>query len=171
MRSATTTRTAFFPGSFDPFTLGHLDLLAQCYNLVDHVVVGIGVHPGKVPLFDFEERADMVRASAEEFELDMNRLSVKSFGGLVVDAAQDAGASIIVRGVRDASDLPYEMQMSGMNGTLAPGLQTVFLPASPETRFITGTLVRQIASMRGNIEPFVGASVAQTLERRFAKPN
>ncbi|MEO0497971.1 MAG: pantetheine-phosphate adenylyltransferase [Pseudomonadota bacterium] len=164
-------RIAYFPGSFDPFTLGHLDLLAQCLNVADRVVVGVGVHPGKTPLFDFDERAALVRQSAEEFELDTTRLGVEPFRGLVVDAAQEAGASIIIRGVRDANDLPYEMQMAGMNGTLAPGLQTVFLPASPETRFITGTLVRQIASMRGNIEPFVSAPVAQALEQRFAKPN
>ncbi|MEN0088823.1 MAG: pantetheine-phosphate adenylyltransferase [Pseudomonadota bacterium] len=164
-------RIAYFPGSFDPFTLGHLDLLAQCLNLADRVVVGIGVHAGKTPVFDFDERAAMVRSSADEFELNMDRLTVEPFRGLVVDAAQEVGASLIVRGVRDANDLPYEMQMAGMNGTMAPGLQTVFLPASPETRFITGTLVRQIASMRGNIEPFVSVSVAQALERRFSKPN
>ncbi|MEM1366016.1 MAG: pantetheine-phosphate adenylyltransferase [Pseudomonadota bacterium] len=164
-------RTAYFPGSFDPFTLGHLDLLAQCYNLADQIVVGIGVHAGKTPLFDFDERAAMVRASADEFELDVDRLKVEPFRGLVIDAAREAKANILVRGLRDTDDLPYEMQMAGMNGTMAPGLQTVFLPASPETRFITGTLVRQIASMRGNIEPFVSASVAEALERRFAKPN
>ncbi|MEO0635979.1 MAG: pantetheine-phosphate adenylyltransferase [Pseudomonadota bacterium] len=166
-----THRIAYFSGSFDPFTLGHLDLLAQSLNLADRVVVGIGVHAGKTPLFDFEDRANLVRSTVAEFELDPDRIDVEPFRGLVVDAAQEAQASVLVRGLRDANDLPYEMQMAGMNGTLAPGLQTVFLPASPETRFITGTLVRQIASMRGNIEPFVSASVAEALEKRFAKPN
>jgi pantetheine-phosphate adenylyltransferase len=160
-------RIAFFPGSFDPFTLGHADLLAQALNLADRVVVAIGVHPSKKPVFSFEERAELIQASAAEYELDWDRIDVVSFDGLVVDAARTARASILLRGLRDATDFDYEMQMTGMNGTMAPGLQTVFLPASPETRFITSTLVRQIASMHGAIDAFVPEAVATALKQKF----
>lgn len=161
-------RKAYFPGSFDPFSLGHVDLLSQGLNIADHVVVAIGVHPGKKPVFSFEERAELVKASAAEYDLDLERISIESFDGLVVDAARQAGASILLRGLRDTTDFNYEMQMSGMNGTMAPGLQTVFLPASPETRFITSTLIRQIASMGGSIDAFVAEPVAKELQLKFA---
>lgn len=160
------TRTAFFPGSFDPMTNGHLDLLRGALALADQVVVGIGVHPGKKPLFSFDERADLIRASLSD-HAERERVSVTSFDNLVVDAAQDAGASILVRGLRDATDFAYEMQMAGMNGDMASKLQTVFLPATPATRPITATLVRQIASMGGDVRSFVPKPVFDALKSKF----
>ena len=160
-------RKAYYPGSFDPMTLGHLDVLVQALNVADHIVLAIGVHPGKSPLFGFDERSDLIVASANEMGLDMDRISVEAFDGLVVDAAATAGANIIVRGLRDSTDLDYEMQMAGMNGTMAPGLQTVFLPASPETRPITATLVRQIAAMGGDVTAFVPDAVSSALKQKF----
>jgi pantetheine-phosphate adenylyltransferase len=126
------------------------------------------VHPGKKPLFSFEERVELINASAKALlGADAKRVSVISFDALVIDAARKHGAKLMVRGLRDGTDLDYEMQMAGMNGTMAPELQTVFLPADPAVRTITATLVRQIASMGGDIKPFVPAAVAAALEAKF----
>lgn len=151
---------AFYPGSFDPVTHGHVDVLERAFALADTVVVGIGVHPGKTPLFSVEEREAMLRNASSVAE---RRLKVVSFAGLVTEAAKANGASLLVRGLRDGSDLDYEMQMAGMNQALAPELSTVFLPASPNVRFITATLVRQIAAMGGDVSAFVPAHVVEAL--------
>ena len=164
------TRTAFYPGTFDPVTNGHVDILAGALALADKVVVAIGVHPGKAPLFALDERQAMVAATVAELGTDAaGRAATVAFDGLVVDAARAAGATILIRGLRDASDFDYEMQMAGMNGAMAPELRTVFLPASPAARHITATLVREIASMGGDVTPFVPAAVAQLIARRFAR--
>ncbi|KAB0676694.1 pantetheine-phosphate adenylyltransferase [Aureimonas leprariae] len=159
------TRTALYPGSFDPATLGHLDILRKALRLFDRVVVGIGVHHGKSPLFSFEERRALVRAVGEA-EGWAERLAVEPFDGLVVDAARRLGAVALVRGVRDGTDLDYEMQMAGMNGAMAPEVETVFLAASPAFRPITATLVRQIAAMGGDVAPFVPPAVAEALRAK-----
>ncbi|AZN72090.1 pantetheine-phosphate adenylyltransferase [Georhizobium profundi] len=160
--------TAFYPGSFDPMTNGHLDVLLQALALGEKLVVGIGIHPGKQPLFSFEERADLIRASLKEVLPDaLSRVTVVDFGNLVVDAARDNGASILIRGLRDGTDLDYEMQMAGMNRQMAPDIQTVFLPAGASSRPITATLVRQIASMGGDVSAFVPGSVRSALAARF----
>jgi pantetheine-phosphate adenylyltransferase len=163
-----TERVAIYAGSFDPLTNGHLDVLKASLAAADVVHAAIGIHPGKKPLFSFEERLDLIENSAKtEFGADASRIKVVSFDGLVIDAARKAGASIMIRGLRDGTDLDYEMQMAGMNETMAPDLQTVFLPASPSVRTITATLVRQIASMGGDIRPFVPAAVAEALASKF----
>lgn len=150
-------------------TNGHLDVLLQALNVADRVIVGIGVHPGKVPLFTFEERASMIRGSLAEVLPDrVQSLDVVSFDGLVVDAARAHGARLLIRGLRDGTDFDYEMQMVGMNAQMAPDIQTVFLPASLSSRPITATLVRQIAKMGGDVRSFVPASVADALAARFA---
>lgn len=159
---------AIYAGSFDPVTNGHIDVLKGALRLADTVIVAIGVHPGKKPLFSFEERVELIDASAHAIlGKDASRLSVISFDNLVIDAARKHGAQLMVRGLRDGTDLDYEMQMAGMNGTMAPELQTVFLPADPAVRTITATLVRQIASMGGDIRPFAPAAVAAALEAKF----
>ena len=145
-------RTALFPGSFDPVTNGHLDLVRQAARLADRLILAIGAHPGKAPLFSVEERRAMIeetcgalaRASGCDF-------ACITFADLVVAAAQREGATLLIRGVRGATDFDYEMEMAAMNGTMAPAVQTVFLPASPVSRPITATLVRQIASMGGDV--------------------
>jgi pantetheine-phosphate adenylyltransferase len=145
-----------------------MDVLKGTLRLADQVIVAIGVHPGKKPLFSFEERVELINASAKALlGADAKRVSVISFDALVIDAARKHGAKLMVRGLRDGTDLDYEMQMAGMNGTMAPELQTVFLPADPAVRTITATLVRQIASMGGDIKPFVPAAVAAALEAKF----
>ncbi|MBX9450307.1 MAG: pantetheine-phosphate adenylyltransferase [Neoaquamicrobium sediminum] len=163
-----TTRIAFYAGSFDPLTNGHLDVLKGALTIADEIIVGIGVQASKQPLFSFEERVTLIEAWAkEELGEGASRLRIVSFSGLLVDAARNEGASILIRGLRDGTDLDYEMQMAGMNETMAPELQTIFLPASPSVRTITATLVRQIASMGGDIRPFVPAVVATALDAKF----
>src|SRR6476659_980667 len=162
-------RTALFPGSFDPVTNGHLDVVRQAVRLADRLVLAIGVHPGKTPLFPFEERLAMLTETCGPIAKAAGaELACAAFEGLVVDLAKREGASMLVRGLRDSTDFDYEMQMAGMNGAMAPAIQTVFLPASPIIRPITATLVRQIASMGGDVSQFVPSSVAARLKAKFA---
>jgi pantetheine-phosphate adenylyltransferase len=161
-------RNAIYAGSFDPLTNGHLDVLKASLAVADKIYAAIGIHPGKTPLFSFEQRVALIeKATAQEFGKDAARIEVVSFDGLVIDAARKLGASIMIRGLRDGTDLDYEMQMAGMNETMAPELQTVFLPASPSVRTITATLVRQIASMGGDIRSFVPKAVVAPLRAKF----
>lgn len=167
--AAHTRRTGFYAGSFDPPTNGHVEIIRRAAALVDRLVVAIGVHPGKAATFPADDRVAMIREACAGLSV-ATTFDVVTFDGLAVDAARAAGASILVRGLRDGTDLDYEMQLAGMNGTLAPGLQTVFLPSSPGVRPITATLVRQIAAMGGDVAPFVPASILPRINARFSKP-
>jgi pantetheine-phosphate adenylyltransferase len=161
-------RIALYAGSFDPVTNGHLDIVRQAARLAYRLVLAIGVHPGKTPVFTAQERMDMLaevcRPVARESGCEIGYLT---FDDLVVSAAQRESATLLIRGLRDGTDLDYEMQMAGMNGAMKPDIQTVFLPASPMVRPITATLVRQIARMGGDITHFVPASVAARLKTKF----
>ena len=162
--------TALFTGSFDPLTNGHADVIQQASTFCDRIVVGIGVHPGKTPLFSVDERKALIEAACgAEVERRGCKLEVATFDGLAVEAARSHGARVIVRGLRDGTDFDYEMQMCGMNGTMAPDVQTIFVPASPKVRHITATLVRQIAAMGGDVSAFVPPNVAEALRQRFAR--
>lgn len=162
-------RIALYPGSFDPVTNGHLDVVRHAVALCDRLIVAIGVHPGKKPLFSTEERLEMVEevfasvAAAAGCAFDCT-----TYDSLTITAAQKTGATIMIRGLRDGTDLDYEMQIAGMNETMAPGVHTVFVPASVAFRPITATLVRQIAQMGGDVSAFVPPSVAAQLKRKFA---
>ena len=163
-------RIAFYPGSFDPITNGHLDVVRSSVPLCDRLVVAIGVHPGKKPLFSTEERLKMLHDVCGPVAAQGGcTLEAVTYDDLAVTAARKYGASIMIRGLRDGTDLDYEMQLAGMNGTMAPDVQTVFLPASPVVRPITGTLVRQIAAMGGDISAFVPPLVASQLKAKFAE--
>ena len=163
-------RIALFAGSFDPITNGHVDVVGKAVRLADRLVMAIGIHPGKTPVFSVDERLAMINdvcgplARAAECEL-----ATVTFAELVVAAARRAGATVLVRGVRDSTDFDYEMQMASMNAVMAQEIQTVFLPAAPAVRPITATLVRQIAGMGGDVSSFVPAPVAVRLKQKFAK--
>ena len=162
-------RVALYAGSFDPVTNGHLDVVRHAARLADRLVIAVGVHPGKPPLFPAEERLAMLTECCTPIAREAGcELACILFEDLVVAAAQREGATVLIRGLRDASDFDYEMQMAGMNEIMAPGVQSVFLPASPAVRPITATLVRQIAAMGGDVSGFVPASVARRLKTRFA---
>jgi pantetheine-phosphate adenylyltransferase len=161
-------RIALYPGSFDPVTNGHLDVVRQAVGLVDRLVVAIGIHPGKAPLFTPDERLDMVREVFSPIAAKAGcAVDCITFDDLTVTAAKRAGATILIRGLRDGTDLDYEMQIAGMNETMAPEVQTVCLLASPMVRPITATLVRQIAGMGGDVSNFVPKVVASRLKARF----
>ncbi|GJE17446.1 pantetheine-phosphate adenylyltransferase [Methylobacterium marchantiae] len=163
-------RTALYAGSFDPVTNGHLDVIRQACRLVQRLVIAIGVHPGKAPMFSPDERAELLHATCASLaESENATLDIVTFDDLAVTAARRSGATIFIRGLRDGTDLDYEMQLAGMNGAMAPEVQTVFLPSSTGVRPITATLVRQIAAMGGDVSPFVPALVAERLSARFAR--
>ena len=163
------SRIALYPGSFDPVTNGHLDVVRQACSLVDRLIVAIGIHPGKAPLFSAEERLEMVREVFAPIAANAGcEIDCVTFNDLTVTAAQRAGATILIRGLRDGTDLDYEMQIAGMNETMAPDVHTVFVPASVAFRPITATLVRQIAAMGGDVSAFVPQPVAASLKTKFA---
>lgn len=163
-------RIGFYAGSFDPLTNGHLDVLTGAMHLCDRLVLAIGVHPGKAPLFSVEERAAMLRSETASLASTHScTLEVITFDDLAVAAAQRAGASLIIRGLRDGTDFDYEMQLAGMNGAMAGQLHTVFIPAAPRSRHITATLVRQIAQLGGDVSAFVPPGVAAQLAAKTAR--
>lgn len=160
-------RTAFYAGSFDPLTNGHADVIRQALGLADRLVIAVGVHPGKAPLFPAEDRLAMIHEVCGPMAARHGAtIEAMTFNDLAVDAARRVGATMLIRGLRDGTDLDYEMQMAGMNATMAPALQTVFLPASPAVRPITATLVRQISAMGGDVSAFVPAPVLARLAAR-----
>jgi pantetheine-phosphate adenylyltransferase len=163
-------RIALYPGSFDPVTNGHLDVVRHAVHLCDRLIIAIGVHSAKKPLFSTEERLAMAQEVFGPLAAKAGCvLEATTYDNLTVTAAQKAGATLMIRGLRDGTDLDYEMQLAGMNETMAPDVHTVFVPASPGVRPITATLVRQIAGMGGNYSAFVPASVAASLKAKFAK--
>ena len=162
-------RTALYAGSFDPVTNGHLDVVTKAARIADRLILAIGLHPGKAPLFTADERIAMLQeVCAPVARAAGCQLQCVTFADLVVEAARRLHATILVRGLRDGTDFDYEMQMAGMNGGMAPDIQTVFLPASPAVRPIAATLVRQIAGMGGDVSSFVPATVAAQLKKKVA---
>jgi pantetheine-phosphate adenylyltransferase len=162
-------RIALYPGSFDPVTNGHLDVVRHAVGLCDRLIAAIGVHPSRKPLFSVEERLEMIRAVFGPVAAAAGcAFDCTTFDDLTVTAAKRAGATILIRGLRDGTDLDYEMQIAGMNESMAPEVRTVFLPASPMVRPITATLVRQIAGMGGDVSNFVPPLVAASLKTKFA---
>jgi len=161
-------RIALYTGTFDPVTNGHLDVVRRAARIADRVVVAAGIHSSKSPIFTVEERLEMLREVCGPPVAEAGaELEVATFGGLAIEAARQHGATLIVRGLRDGTDLDYEMQMGAMNEAMAPDVQTVFVPASPSVRPITATLVRQIAQMGGDVSPFVPPAVARRVRAKF----
>ena len=151
---------ALFPGTFDPITNGHADLIRRAARLFEQVVVAIAANPEKQPLFSLQERIDLARAVLADIE----GVSVEGFDDLLIDCVRRHGARVILRGLRAVSDFEYEFQMAGMNKRLGPEIETAFLPASERDTFISASLVKEIATLGGDVSEFVAPDV--TLRRR-----
>ncbi|MBS0234546.1 MAG: pantetheine-phosphate adenylyltransferase [Proteobacteria bacterium] len=163
-------RIGFYSGTFDPVTLGHTDVIRRAAGLLDRLVIGIGINPGKTPMFGDNERVTMLQEEVQPIvAATKTEIAVVTFSGLAVDAARANKASIIIRGLRDGTDFDYEMQMAGMNGEMAPEIQTVYVAASPAVRHIAANLVRAVASMGGDPSPFVSKGVLERLKAKAAK--
>jgi pantetheine-phosphate adenylyltransferase len=155
--------TAIYPGTFDPITNGHLDLIARASRLYHKVIVAVAVNRGKAPLFSLDERVDLVKAVASEF----SNVAVIGFDNLLVDCAKQQGANVILRGLRAVSDFEYEFQLAGMNRRLAPDLETVFLTPAEQYEFISSSMIREIAQLNGDVSCFVPDLVHQSLINKF----
>jgi len=155
-----------YPGTFDPVTLGHLDIIKRAVKLVDHLVIGVAINASKNPMFNLDERVAMVKAEAEKLAAGHATIEVKAFDSLLVKFAAELGASVIIRGLRAVSDFEYEFQMVAMNQRLNTEIETVFLMADPRHQAISSKLVKEIALLGGDISPFTTPSVAQALIKR-----
>ncbi|MGR3467204.1 MAG: pantetheine-phosphate adenylyltransferase [Shimia sp.] len=161
-------RVGLYPGTFDPVTLGHLDIMRRAGRLVDRLVVGVAINSAKGPLFSLEERVAMVEALFVELSQETGcDYVVHPFENLLIHAANDVGASVIVRGLRAVADFEYEYQMVGMNRQLDDSVETVFLMAEAEHQAIASKLVKEIARLGGDVSKFVTPSVAQALRDRL----
>lgn len=156
-----------YPGTFDPVTLGHIDIIQRAVKLVDHLVIGVATNPSKSPMFTLEERVAMVRSETAPLAGDGRAtIGVETFDGLLMQFAEKVGATVIVRGLRAVSDFEYEFQMVGMNQRLNSEIETVFLMADPRHQAIASKLVKEIAVLGGNVAPFTTAHVARLLTER-----
>ncbi|MGH6838655.1 MAG: pantetheine-phosphate adenylyltransferase [Methylocella sp.] len=160
-------RVALYAGSFDPLTYGHVDVIESAGALCEELVVAIGTHPGKTPMLGAKERAGLVEQVCGSLPVAFAcKLSVRTFSGLAIETARAVGASVMLRGLRDNTDLDAEMRMAAMNATMAPEIKTVFVAASPAVRHISATLVRQIAWLGGDVSAFVPEAVAHALAKQ-----
>ncbi len=165
----TDKRTGVYPGTFDPITNGHTDIIRRATKVVDHLVVAVAENAGKDPLFGAAERLDLVKAEVSALEPEYGeRIEVLSFDNLLVSFAQSIGATVIIRGLRAVSDFEYEFQMVGMNARLNPEIETVFLMASDKHQFISSKLVKEIGELGGDIAQFVSPRVAKRLNETMA---
>ncbi|WP_419825468.1 pantetheine-phosphate adenylyltransferase [Sphingomonas sp.] len=164
--AAATARTGLYPGTFDPVTLGHMDIISRATRLVDRLVIGVTTNPSKSPMFTLAERLDMVRR--ETAHLDRARIEVVAFDSLLIHFAREVGAAIIVRGLRAVADFEYEYQMAGMNQQLDEDVETVFLMADVALQPIASRLVKEIARYSGDISRFVPEAVARDVAARIA---
>jgi pantetheine-phosphate adenylyltransferase len=163
-------RIGLYPGTFDPVTLGHMDIITRAVKLVDHLVIGVADNPAKAPLFTIAERIKLLRHETEAIAGDGRAtISVETISSLLVHHAQKIGATVIIRGLRAVSDFEYEFQMVGMNQRLAPDIETVFLMADPRHQAIASRLVKEIAALGGDVSPFTSPHVAKALRQRFGK--
>ena len=163
-------RTGVYPGTFDPVTNGHLDIISRATRVVDRLIVGVAVNAGKEPLFSLDERVAMVEDEVAALANgDGSRIEVRPFANLLMHFVEECGASLIVRGLRAISDFEYEFQMTGMNARLNPEVETVFLMASDKHQFISSKLVKEIAGLGGDIAQFVTPGVRKHLMERVGK--
>lgn len=164
-----TNRTGIYPGTFDPITAGHMDIITRALRVVDELVIGVAEDTGKEPIFSLDERAKLVQADVEHLlGEDAKRVRVKPFAGLLVEFAREQNASILIRGLRAVSDFEYEFQMACMNTKLAPELETVFLTASEHTHFVSSRFVKQIMKLGGDVGELISPQVAEAMRQKFA---
>src|SRR5213595_3253258 len=158
------TRVAVYPGSFDPITRGHEDLIRRSRTFADRVIVAVAVNVAKQPLYTLEERVALIKQAVDDASVE-----VRSFDGLLADFARAAGAAVIVRGLRAVSDFEYEFQMALMNRNLAPGIETVFLVPAFDLTYLSSSLVREVARFGGDVSALVHPAVRQALELKFGR--
>ena len=159
-------KIAIYPGTFDPITFGHIDIIKRASLLFDHIIIASAKDSRKNPLFSLDERVELIKQEIKNNHLE-KIVSVEKFEGLLVDFAKNKNAKIIIRGLRAVSDFEYEFQMFGMNSRLEPSIQTIFLPASENHHFIASKLVKEIARLNGDISKFVSQNVSQALKKRL----
>jgi pantetheine-phosphate adenylyltransferase len=166
-----TMRVGLYPGTFDPVTFGHVDIIARAARLVDRLVIGVAINRDKGPLFSLEERVEMVeRESAVISKATGTQIVAHPFENLLIDCARDVGAGVIIRGLRAVADFEYEFQMVGMNRALDSRIETVFLMADAQRQAIASKLVKEIARLGGDVRKFVSPEVAAALAERFGAP-
>jgi len=165
----TQPRVGIYPGTFDPITNGHADIIRRAAKLVDRLVIGVARNDGKGPLFATDDRVEIVRDEVAHLENgDAERIEVRAFDSLLMNFAQSVGAGVIIRGLRAVSDFEYEFQMAGMNARLNPEIETVFLMASDRYQFISSRFVKEIGALGGDVSHFVSPRVVARLLERFA---
>lgn len=157
-------RIGVYPGTFDPITRGHLDIILRAAKLVDRLVVGVAGNPGKGPMFSADERAEMVRVEVNGFA---RNVEVRTFDCLLIDFARECGAGVILRGLRAISDFEYEFQMAGMNRNIRPDIETLFLMCSDKYQFVSSRFVKEIAKLGGDVSPFVSERVFDLLRTKL----
>ena len=161
-------RIGLYPGTFDPVTLGHVDIIQRAMALVDRLVIGVAINRDKSPLFSLEERVAMVEAECTAITAKLGgEIVVHPFENLLIDCARDVGATIILRGLRAVADFEYEFQMVGMNRALDASIETVFMMADARRQAIASKLVKEIARLHGDVSKFVTAPVVVALKRKF----
>ena len=161
------TRTALYPGTFDPLTNGHLDIIGRAVKLVDRLIIGVAINEAKKPLFSLEERVEIVKKEVAHLE-EAAEIEVRPFDGLLMHFAEQVGAQSIVRGLRDVSEFAYEYQMVAMKQQLNDDIETVFLMADPRHQAIASRLVKEIAALGGDVSAFVPARIERRLKERLA---
>lgn len=163
-------RIGLYPGTFDPLTLGHIDIIQRALNLVDRLVIGVAINRDKGPMFDLEERVDMIEDAFRERKPGVGaEIVVHPFENLLIDCARDVGASMIIRGLRAVADFEYEFQMVGMNRALDSSVETVFLMAEARHQAIASRLVKEVARLGGDVSKFVTPSVLAALHAKFER--
>lgn len=164
-------RTGFYPGTFDPITLGHVDIIQRATKIVDHLVIGVAINRDKGPMFDLDERVKMVREELADVEGGLNgcTIDVQPFDNLLMHCAEQHNACVIIRGLRAVSDFEYEFQMVGMNRRLNAEIETVFLMANDKYQFIASRLVKEIARLDGDVSAFVAPAVMKALYERVGR--
>ena len=166
----TSERTGVYPGTFDPVTSGHMEVVRRSLKLVDRLVIAPATSIGKGPLFSLEERIDIIKDDIADFlQADRDRIKIVPFDGLLIHFARDVGASMIIRGLRAVSDFEYEIQMANMNARMEPNIETIFLMASDRHQFISSSLVKDIARLGGDTSLFVSKKVFERLKAKFKR--